>query len=412
MTKRFLAAALMAAAVSCFAMEAAPPVAARSMILVEAARGAALVERNADEPIPPASLAKLATLAVLGEELDSGRLSLSTPVEVLPGEAWDELPWNSSAMYLERGMRLTVGDLARGLAVASANDAAFVLARVVSGSVSAFSARMNAVARRYGLAVTRFEEPSGLSDRNVTTAREMASFALAYLAERPDFVESLHALPSFGFPKPANFPPGRRVPAGYVPPLLENRNPLLGAYPGCDGLKTGYISESGFNFVATAEREGTRFVLVLLGASATGTADAQARRVEDGSALLDWAFQNWVTVRPALPDFEPARVWKGSERVLAGIPAGSLAVTVPRSVSGDARAVVEAYPELMAPFPASARVGFVKVLAGDQVYARVELVAPRDIGAGSWLRRLIDTLVLFFRRAFGGNGAPLMPAAA
>ena len=128
MTRRCLAAALMAAAVSSFAMEAAPAVSAKSLILVEAARGSALVERNADEPIPPASLAKLATLAVLGEELDAGRLSLSTPVEVRAGEAWNELPWNSSVMYLERGMRVTVGDLARGLAVASANDAAFVLA--------------------------------------------------------------------------------------------------------------------------------------------------------------------------------------------------------------------------------------------------------------------------------------------
>lgn len=409
MTKRFTAAVLMAAAVSSFAMEPAPGVSARSVILVEAARGTALAERNADEPIPPASLAKLATLAVLGEELDSGRLALSTPVEVRPGEAWNELPWNSSVMYLERGMRLTVGDLARGLAVASANDAAFVLARVVSGSVSGFSARMNAVARRYGLAVTRFEEPSGLSDRNVTTAREMAAFALAYLAERRDFVESLHSLRSFEFPKPENFPPGRRVPAGYVPPLLENRNPLLGAYPGCDGLKTGYISESGFNFVATAEREGTRFVLVLLGASANGTAEAQARRVEDGSALLDWAFGNWVTVRPALPEFEPARVWKGRERILAGIPAGSLAATVPRSVSEDARAVVEAYPELLAPIPASARVGLVTVLAGGQVYARVELVSPREVAAGSWLRRLVDSILLFFRSAFGSGAAPIEP---
>ncbi|HOX18767.1 MAG TPA: D-alanyl-D-alanine carboxypeptidase family protein, partial [Spirochaetales bacterium] len=394
---------------SSFAMEAAPAVSARSVILVEAARGAALVERNADEPIPPASLAKLATLAVLGEELDSGRLSLSTPVEVLPGEAWDELPWNSSAMYLERGMRLTVGDLARGLAVASANDAAFVLARVVSGSVSQFAARMNAVARRYGLSVTRFEEPSGLSDRNVTTAREMARFALAYLAEREDFLKTLHSLPSIQFPRAANFPPGRRVPAGFEPPVLENRNPLLGAYPGCDGLKTGYITESGFNFVATAEREGTRFVLVLLGGVGTGTADAQARRLADGSALLDWAFGNWVTVRPALPDFEPARVWKGARRSLAGVPAGSLAATVPRSLAATARASVEAYPELMAPISAGAGVGIVKVLAGDEVYARVELVAGAEVKAGSWLRRLIDSIALFFRKAFGGSAAPVVP---
>ena len=412
MSKRILAAALLAAAVSSFAMEAAPAVSARSVILVEAARGAALVERNADEPIPPASLAKLATLAVLGEELDSGRPSLSTPVEVLPGEAWDELPWNSSAMYLERGMRLTVGDLARGLAVASANDAAFVLARVVSGSVSQFAARMNAVARRYGLSVTRFEEPSGLSDRNVTTAREMAAFALAYVAERADFLKTLHSLPSIEFPRAANFPPGRRVPAGFEPPVLENRNPLLGAYPGCDGLKTGYITESGFNFVATAERDGTRFVLVLLGGVGTGTADAQARRLADGSALLDWAFGNWVTVRPALPDFEPARVWKGARRSLAGVPAGSLAATVPRSLAATARASVEAYPELMAPIPAGAGVGIVKVLAGDEVYARVELVAGAEVKAGSWLRRLIDSIALFFRKAFGGSAAPAVPLTA
>ncbi len=412
MRKRVLAAAFLAAAVSSFAMEAAPRVSARSVILVEAARGAALVERNADEPIPPASLAKLATLAVLGEELDSGRLTLSTPVEVLPGEAWDELPWNSSAMYLERGMRLTVGDLARGLAVASANDAAFVLARVVSGSVSQFAARMNAVARRYGLETTRFEEPSGLSDRNVTTAREMAAFALAYVAERADFLRTLHSLPSIDFPRAANFPPGRRVPAGYEPPVLENRNPLLGVYPGCDGLKTGYISESGFNFVATAERDGTRFVLVLLGGVGTGTADAQARRLAVGSALLDWAFGNWVTVRPELPAFEPARVWKGAERRLAGVPAGSLAVTVPRREADGARAVVEAYPELLAPIPASAAVGFIKVLAGEQVYARVELVSPREVRAGSWLRRLVDSVLLFFRKTFGGNAAPFVPATA
>ncbi|HRZ89044.1 MAG TPA: serine hydrolase, partial [Spirochaetia bacterium] len=161
-----------------------PVVNARSVVVLEAARGRILYERDADIPIPPASLTKLMTLRVLYKEFASGRMSPDDLVTVLPEDC--ALPYNSSLMYLQPYMKLPVRVLMQGLAVVSGNDAARALARAAAGSIEAFAGRMNEEAAALGLETTRFVEPSGLSEYNLTTAREMALFAFRYLKDNPE----------------------------------------------------------------------------------------------------------------------------------------------------------------------------------------------------------------------------------
>jgi D-alanyl-D-alanine carboxypeptidase (penicillin-binding protein 5/6) len=166
-------------------------------------------------------------------------------------------------MYLRPGMKVSVLDLMRGAAVVSGNDAAFALARRISGSNEAFVSLMNSSVRSMGFHKMFFVEPSGLSEMNYVTAREFVQFCRLYIELHPESLAELHSLPYIEFPRiehaTADYTPEGRI-------IQYNRNTLVRLYEGCDGLKTGFIIESGYNLAATARRGDTRFVLVTLGA--------------------------------------------------------------------------------------------------------------------------------------------------
>ncbi len=360
-------------------------------MIVDMARGETLFELNADEPIPPASLTKIMSMMVALEAVEAGRLSLDDRVAITRSDV--TLPYRSSLMYLREGMSVPLDELLRGMAVVSGNDAAFTVARVAAGSSEGFAELMNAEAGRLGLAETRFVEPSGLSEANLTTAREMASLARAYLLRFPWALASYHSRPSLRFPTADVMPPGEPEP--YPPVVLRATNRLLASYEGCDGLKTGYIDESGYNLVATAERDGTRFIVVTLG----GTG-GQVSRERSGRALLDWAFTSWKTVRPGQPEPPSLRVWKGEESRVALRYAEPAVFTVPRDLSEGLSVRLEALPEAEAPVKAGDRLGRVVYLSGDAVVRRIDLVAASDVPVGNLLVRARDSIERAFRRAF------------
>ena len=275
---------------------------ARSAILIEEKTGSILYEKNADEIIPPASLTKIFAMYVVLDEVRRGSIALNDIVP-LPKECWAcYMPPHSSLMFLGKNQRVTVQELLTGLAVCSGNDAAYALAFYVCGSVSGFVERMNAAARENGLTHTHFEEVSGYSEHNTTTAREMAAFSKIYLERFPESLSMFHSRLSFKYPEAHNLAPedenkpraqdwSKGLPEHITMGIYqENTNPLLGTLEGADGLKTGYIDESGYNLVLTVKRGNMRIISVTLGGQGSTLSAGQAGRVRDGNAAASFAY--------------------------------------------------------------------------------------------------------------------------
>ena len=305
---------------------------AKSAILLDVSNGNILYEKNADAVIPPASMTKLFAMYVVEEEIASGRFSYNQVIP-LPPESWAcNMPPHSSLMFLGKGQKVTMEELLLGLSICSGNDAAYALAYTVCGSMEAFVERMNQVAIEHNLEHTHFVESSGYSEFNQTTAREMAKLAAYYIMRFPESLHRFHGVLDFTYPKVKNLAPGDKphaqdfskgLPQKITMPITqENTNPLLGKLEGCDGLKTGYIDESGYNLTLTAVRGETRFLSVTMGGPGSTPREGQAGRVHDGTELMEWAFKNFadyslgLKVHPYL-----VRSFNASEKMLRLVPA-------------------------------------------------------------------------------------------
>jgi serine-type D-Ala-D-Ala carboxypeptidase (penicillin-binding protein 5/6) len=371
-----------------------PPLHARAAILIEARTGAVLFEDHADERIPPASLAKLMTLQIALDLVETGRLDPSR--RVTPGsDAWAKnMPPRSSVMYLGPDQVLTVNQLMQGLVVDSGNDAAVELADQIAGSVSGFTAMMNQEAARLGYSAMRFVEPAGISADNRITAREYADFCRRFIAAHPDALRDLFSLKDLTYPLPENLINGNTE----KPITQSNRNALLGKYEGIDGLKTGYIDEAGYNIAATAERGDMRLIAVMLGVPDVGRVNGAVVRTRESEALLDYGFANFTVLRPAHDEPLPVRVWKGAQRSVLLGPVTDPLVVVPRSREHDIHTRIEQERETMAPVRAGRVLGHLVVQIGDAELTRFPLAAQADVPRGGILRRAVDSVFLLFHR--------------
>jgi D-alanyl-D-alanine carboxypeptidase (penicillin-binding protein 5/6) len=372
----------------------APEPVSRSAALMDADTGTVLYVKNPDEEIPPASLTKLMTMHIVFEEAARRGVSLD---EVLspPRESWAvNQPPRSSLMFLAAGQRTTIRELLWGLAVPSGNDAAVAAALFFAPTVGDFTALMNGEARRLGLPKTWFVEPSGISENNTTTAAEFARFCREYIRRHPESLAEFHMVPEFAYPKAENVAePFRNNPRTIV---QSNHNALLKTFPGVDGLKTGYIDEAGYNIALTAERGGTRFILVLLGAPARPGGDRI--RDTDGEKLLTWAFDTFRTIRPVLDDPEPARLWKGKSDWARLVPSEAADFTGPIDRGRALWLSTELYDPLIAPLPADYPAGNLIISDEYGELRRIPLVTAAEYEAGGFFKRLWDGVRLFFRR--------------
>jgi D-alanyl-D-alanine carboxypeptidase (penicillin-binding protein 5/6) len=373
-------------------MASAPEIRSAAALLMDAETGTALYAKNPDQEIPPASLTKLMTMHLILREAAAGRAGLDEIMEP-PPESWViNQPPRSSLMFLAPGQTVTLREILLGLAVSSGNDAAVAAALSAAPTVRDFVRMMNGEARRLGLVRTRFVEPSGISEHNMTTAAEFAAFCRFYLAAHPESLAEYHSVPVFAWPNPSNLPAAFRDRPGTI--VQRNRNTLLGAFPGVDGLKTGYIDEAGYNIALTAERGGTRFIAVILGAPARPGGDRI--RDEDGRRLLDWAFGRFKTIRPAVA-IEPVRLWKGrlnsAELTLGESP--SFTAPADRGKALWISTVVR--DPLTAPLEAGTPVGELIISDGEGELHRVPLLTAAAYERGNIFKRLWDSIRLFFR---------------
>ena len=380
------------------------PVAARAAILIDAGSGQTLMALNPDEALPLASVTKVMTFRLVFRALANGAIRLEQEVEV--GGEVEGLPQAASRMDLGRGDHVTVTDLLSGAAVGSANDACLVLAGLLGGSTTGFVALMNREAGLLGLGSAHFEDPHGLSPGNVMSARDTATLARRHL-EDAGALQAYHATREFTYR-------GR---------TLKSHNQLLGRYPGADGLKTGHIEEAGFNVVGTAERDGLRLIVVLLGspaevpsgaeagAGAAGqTPDDRAEAFRDGTAaaILDWGFANYGACDLAGQGAEVARlpVFKGRGGRVGLGPAAPVSVAVPKGRESEITVSLDlASTYLVAPVASGQRVGFLVVSLGPSELLRAPLVTLATVERGSLLEILWGGLRLAWAHMF----APLAP---
>jgi len=369
-----------------------PEIGSQSAVVVDAETGSVIFSKNASDEIPPASLTKLMTMHLALNKVNEGKATLDDIVPIT-NESWAvNQPPRSSLMFLAPGQTVTLREILLGLAVPSGNDAAVAVALYLAPTVDDFVKMMNREARRMGLVKTRFVEPSGISEDNMTTSAEFAAFCLEYLRLHPHTLADFHSVREFAYPKTINVPIALRNNPRTI--VQHNRNNLLDVFPGADGLKTGYIDEAGYNIALTAQRNGTRFIAVILGAPA-GPGGANIRD-RDGEKLLSWAFSNYKTVRPEITRLEPVKLWKGKEKQVFLKIAESTAFTAPIDRAVSLRYIARINEPLIAPLPAGYPVGRL-IIADDQgeLYG-VKLVTSEEYQQGNIFKRIWHSIRLLF----------------
>jgi D-alanyl-D-alanine carboxypeptidase (penicillin-binding protein 5/6) len=372
----------------------APEIRAKAAVLLDATTGEVLYSKNPDEEIPPASLTKLMTIHLALEKVSRGEIALDEAVELPPESWWVNQPPRSSLMFLNEGQRVTLRELLLGLAVSSGNDAAVAVAHYASGGVEAFVDDMNREAQLLGLTKTRFVEPSGVSEHNFTTAMEYAQFCRAYINFHPEVTSELHSVKVFTYPKTTNYPPHWMSKKDEI--TQYNNNNLLGSL-GVDGLKTGFIEESGYNIALTAEQNGTRYIAVLLGFPGTISSRAAAQmRSDDGKLLLSWAFDNYQTVKPAMDSFPSVSVWKAAEDTAEIIPMDSLNFTARTNRAEVLNWTINVDEPIIAPLPAGTKVGDIVFYDSEGELNRVPMITKKAIEQGNIFKRIWHSIRLLF----------------
>ncbi|GHU39792.1 hypothetical protein FACS1894190_05750 [Spirochaetia bacterium] len=368
---------------------------ALSAVLLDAATGVVLYAKNPDLPISPASLTKLMTIHVAQKEAARRGISVYDHVNI-PKESWAvNQPPRSSLMFLAQGQTVNLHELFLGLAVPSGNDAAVAVALNFAPSVDGFAVMMNDEAAALGLSRTFFVEPSGISEKNITTAMEFAIFCTEYIKLHPENLKELHSVPEFAFPKIENVTAAQRNKPGTI--VQGNHIGLLKTFEGVDGLKTGYIDEAGYNIALTANRDGTRFVAVLLGVPAElGSYWGSRARDRDGRALLAWGYENFKTLRLPFPKLQPVRVWKGKNKYAGIVPKGPPVWTVMLDRGNDdLRWEIETF-NLTAPQTAGAQIGIIHLYDGEGKLGQMEILTESEIDKGGFFRSLWDSIVMLF----------------
>ena len=341
--------------------------------LVDWGSGSVLLAKNEDEPIPPASMAKLMTLEVVFHALATGGLSLDDEF-LISENAWKKGGANSggSTMFAKLGSSVPLDVLLKGIIVQSGNDACIAIAEGMSGNEEAFAKVMNERAKKIGLTASSFRNSTGLpAEGQLMTARDLSILARHLIDEYPEFYH-LFSLPEFTWNKITQ----------------QNRNPLLGSTKGADGLKTGYTKAAGYGVVASAMDGDQRLIAVL-----TGMKSKRERR-EEARKLMSWGFRAFMSKRIYEVDEKIAfaKVHGGDHSEVMLVSERPLNLFIPRAVKGRLKGRIVYQSPLKAPLQEGEEVAVLKVWAGDKLVMEAPLVTGHSVKQGSMPRRAFDGL--------------------
>jgi D-alanyl-D-alanine carboxypeptidase (penicillin-binding protein 5/6) len=349
----------------------APSTGAKSFIIQDFESGRVLAEKNADQPVEPASITKLMTAYVVFNELQAGNIALGDMVTI------SEKAWRTpgSRMFVEVNKQVSVEDLLQGMIVQSGNDATMALAEHIAGSEETFAALMNRHAEEIGMTGSHFINTTGLPDENhYMTAKDIALLATLLIEKYQEYYH-WYSQKEFTFNDITQY----------------NRNKLLWRDESVDGLKTGFTDSAGYCLVTSAKKDGMRLITVVL-----GTENANAR-VDASQALLNYGFRFFETHKlyDAGTRLTTSRIWKGSTDT---VPLGldqTLYVTIPRGQYKSLDASMSIDDRITAPVNEGQSLGSVQVKLGDEVVADKPLVSLQMIGEGSFWQRISDEALLY-----------------
>jgi D-alanyl-D-alanine carboxypeptidase (penicillin-binding protein 5/6) len=348
---------------------------ARAAIVIDLTSGAVLLNKDADTPVPPASMSKLMTLDIVFEALEAGRLSLADTFRVSEKAA----AMGGSKMFIRAGEVVSVENLLRGVIIQSGNDAAVALAEAISGTEEAFAALMNQRAGELGLSHSHFTNATGWPDpAHMMSPRDLATLAMRIIQHYPEHYKM--------------FSEQEFTWDGIT---QRNRNPLLGGDFPADGLKTGHTEEAGYGLVASAERDGRRVLLVVTGL------ESMAQRGQEAERLMTWAFRAFETAKlfDAGAKVAEAKVWIGDEAQVALAPARDVIVTAPNGMLAQAQVTVHVPEPVEAPIEAGQEIGRIEVAMPDVAPIQVPLVAMGAVERGGVIPRLKAAAQILIERA-------------
>lgn len=336
---------------------------ATSAYVLDLGTGTVLLDKNADQPLPPASMSKLMTLEMLFEAIKEDRLALDTPFSV----SQRAYQMGGSRMFLEMRDRPTAENLIRGIAILSGNDAAVVVAEGLAGTEDAYARLATQRARELGMENTIIANASGWPDPNhLMSKRDLVTLAAYMIEEHPEFYPYLSE---------------REFTWNGI--TQENRVPLLGAGVGLDGLKTGFTSDAGYSLTGSAQQGNRRIVF------AFGGLNSAAERVQEAESIINWAFRQFAEVSVVQPGtvLAEAPVWLGEVASVPLVVAEEARALVPTIGSATLEARVEYESPLPAPIAAGDVLGKLVVDLPEMDNLSFELVAGADVAEGGFMVR-------------------------
>lgn len=360
---------------------APPQIAASGYILMDANSGKVIVEHNADEKLPPASLTKLMTSYILSYELEQGNVSNEDMVTISKN-AWAQNPKfaGSSLMWIEVGKQVRLEDLHRGVVISSGNDSSVAVAEHLAGSEGAFADVMNQHAQILGMTNSHFVNSHGLPHPDhYMTARDLALLSKAILQFPAEY--ALYSEKDFT----------------YNNIRQTNRNRLLWKDESVDGLKTGHTEEAGYCLVTSAKRTGMRLISVVMGTS------SQSARERETQKLLSYGFRYFEThaLYSAGDQLTESPVWAGAEELFALGVERDISLTIPRGQQKALKAVMNIDDVIKAPVTKGKEYGELVVTLSGEELLREPLVALQSVDQGGLFKRLWDAIVLFFKGLLG-----------
>ncbi|WP_186176757.1 D-alanyl-D-alanine carboxypeptidase family protein [Vibrio jasicida] len=357
-----------------------PQLQAKGYVLMDFQSGAIIAEQNARAGLAPASLTKLMTAYVVGQEIKSGRLQWDDKVTVSEN-AWSAKFPDSSKMFIQPKDEITVANLMRGVIVQSGNDACVALAEHVAGSEGAFVALMNGWADKLSLNDTYFVNSHGLDSEGIQTSpNDMATLMQSIINDVPE-VYALYSEKVFKWNKITQY----------------NRNKLLwDKSMDVDGGKTGYTSNAGYSLVSSAKQGKMRLISVVMGAP------SKQSRISQSKNLLSYGFRFYDTKQVAKQGEvqASAKVWKGDVSEIDLGFAQDAYLTLPRSLTAGLDKSVVVNEPLIAPIAKGDVVGKVVWKSDDKTVASYPLVSNQAVEEGSWIGKLWDSLVLWVKSLF------------
>lgn len=358
---------------------------ARAAYVLDQTTGTVLLQKNAEEPLPPASMSKLMTLYMAFEAIAQGRLDINEEILV----SQHAMDYGGSSMFLVAGERVRVEDLLRGVIVLSGNDASTVLAEALSpdGTENGFAQMMTVRAREMGMTNSNFINANGWpAVGHRMSMRDLGTLADHLIRDFPTYYP-LFAEQEFLFD-------------GRVPANSQNRNPILGLGIGADGLKTGHTSEAGYGLVGSAKQGDRRIIFVI-----TGLETPEARR-QEAERIVNWAFRQFAErdLGEAGTRIAQAGVWMGAEPSVGLSLPEDLRVLMPvladRQLTGD---VTYSSP-ILAPIAQGQELGELVIAREGLPEVRVPLVADRDVApAGFGVRLRTAATILMTKIAPGAE---------